>query len=70
MAEFIETMRKLTGGQLQRLSTAVNNEVMHKAFAYFANNGISFDTLAAELRDDFSEEHCVSVNEADSLEFS
>lgn len=63
MAEFIETMRKLTGGQLQRLSTAVNNEVMHKAFAYFANNGISFDTLAAELRDDFSEEHCVSVND-------
>lgn len=36
---------------------------MHKAFAYFANNGISFDTLAAELRDDFSEEHCVSVND-------
>lgn len=63
MAEFIETVRKLTGAQLQSLSTAVNNEVMHRAFAYFANNGISFDTLAAELHDDFSEEHCVSVNE-------
>ena len=56
-------MKKLTGAQLRSLSTAVNNEVMHKAFAYFANNGISFDTLAAELRDDFSEEHCVSVND-------
>ena len=63
MAEFIETVRKLTGAQLQSLSTAVNNEVMHRAFAYFANNGISFDTLAAELHDDFSEGHCVSVNE-------
>ena len=63
MAEFIETVKKLTGAQLRSLSTAVNNEVMHKAFAYFANNGISFDTLAAELRDDFSEEHCVSVND-------
>lgn len=63
MAEFIETVKKLTGAQLSTLSTAVNNEVMHRAFAYFTNNGISFDTLAAELRDDFSEEHCVSVND-------
>lgn len=63
MAEFIEMVKKLTGTQLRNLSTAVNNDVMHKAFAYFANNGISFDTLAAELRDDFSEEHCVSVND-------
>lgn len=63
MDEFIETMKKLTGAQLRNLSTAVNNDVMHKAFVYFANNGISFDTLAAELRDDFSEEHCVSVND-------
>ena len=63
MAEFIETVKKLTGAQLRNLSTAVNNDVMHKAFAYFANNGISFDTLASELRDDFSKEHCVSVND-------
>ncbi len=63
MVEFIEMVKKLTGTQLRNLSNAVNNEVMHKAFAYFANNGISFDTLAAELRDDFSEEHCISVND-------
>ena len=63
MAEFIETVKKLTGKQLQDLSHAVNNENMARAFAYFANNGISFETLAAELRDDFSEEHCVSVND-------
>lgn len=63
MAEFIEMVKKLTGTQLRSLFTAVNNEVMHRAFAYFVNKGISFDTLAAELRDDFSEEHCVSVNE-------
>ena len=63
MAKFIETVEKLTGAQLRNLSTAVNNDVMHEAFAYFANNGISFDTLAAELRDDFSRGHCVSVND-------
>lgn len=63
MADFIETIRNLTGAQLRDLSNAVNNEVMHTAFAYFESNGISFDTLATELRDDFSEEHCVSVND-------
>ncbi len=63
MADFIEVVKNLTGAQLRKLSNTVNNEVMHTAFAYFANNGISFDTLATELRDDFSEEHCVSVND-------
>ena len=36
MAEFIETVKKLTGVQLRNHSAAVNNEVMHKAFAYFS----------------------------------
>lgn len=63
MADFIDTVKNLTGAQLRDLSNAVNNEVMHAAFAYFADSGISFDTLAAELRDDFSEEHCVSAND-------
>lgn len=63
MAEFIEVVKKLTGSQLSQLSSTADNDVMRRAFAYFVNNGISFDTLAAELRDDFSEEHCVSVND-------
>ena len=63
MEEFLETVSNLTGSQLRDLSSVVNNEIMHKAFAYFADNSISFDTLAAELRDDFSEKHCISVND-------
>lgn len=63
MAEFIEVVKKLTGLQLRNLSNVVNSEVMHRAFSYFANNGISFDMLAAEIKDDFSQEHCVSVND-------
>lgn len=63
MATFLEAIRRLTGAQLRTLSTTATNEVVQRAFAYFAKNGISFDTLAAELRDDFSEEHCVSVND-------
>lgn len=63
MAEFLETVSKLTGEQLRRLSGAVDNPTMQKAFAYFKANGISLDTLAQELRDDFAEPHCVSVND-------
>lgn len=63
MAEFIRTVKKLTGTQLRDLCNAVDNDIMHRAFSYFAKNYISFDTLASELRDDFSEEHCVSVND-------
>lgn len=63
MADFIETVSHLSGAKIQELSTATDNPVMQKAFSYFKNNGISSDTLAAELRDDFSEPYCVSVND-------
>lgn len=63
MAEFLETVSRLTGEQLRRLSKAADNPTMQKAFAYFEANGISLDTLAQELRDDFAEPHCVSVND-------
>ena len=63
MAAFLEAVRNLTGCKLQDLSNAVDNDVMRRAFAYFGDNGISFDTLAAELRDDFSQDHCMSVND-------
>lgn len=62
MANFIEVMRELSGARLQKLSASTDNPVMKKAFAYFVKNGISADTLAAELRDDFSESHCIFVN--------
>lgn len=63
MVSFLELIKRLTGAQLRTLSIISTNEVVQQAFAYFAKNGISFDTLAAELRDDFSEGHCVSVND-------
>ena len=63
MAAFIETTKHLTGARLRSLSASANNETIEKAFRYFTDNNISLDMLAAELRDDFSKEHCVSVNE-------
>lgn len=60
---FIKIIHELTGTQLQKLFNTANNKIMQKSLAYFKKKGISFDALAAELRDDFSVDHCVSAND-------
>lgn len=68
MQRIIEMVRSLTGRQIQAIFEQATTEVMRKAQQYFANNGISYDDLAAELRDDFSEEHCISANDEKEVE--
>ena len=68
MEAFIEAVRNLTGFILERISTAIDNPTMQKAYAYFRKKGISFDQLAQELKEDFSEEHCISVNDENEAE--
>lgn len=63
MATFIEVIKKLNGSTIERISTLIENPTMHQVYEYFASTGITFDMLAQELREDFSEEHCVSVND-------
>lgn len=63
MTAFFETVHNLTGAALERIATLIDNPTMHKVYSYFSVNGISFDTLAQELKEDFSPEHCVSVND-------
>lgn len=63
MEAFIDAVRNLTGATLERISAAIDNPTMQKAYAYFRKKGISFDQLAQELREDFSAEHCISAND-------
>lgn len=63
MATFIEVIKKLDGSAIERISTLIDNPTMRQAYDYFLSVGITFDMLAQELREDFSEEHCVSVND-------
>jgi type III restriction enzyme len=63
LGTFIKIIQELTGTQLQKLFNTANNEIMQKSLAYFKKKGVSFDALAAELRDDFSVDHCVSAND-------
>ena len=63
MASFIEAIKNLNSATLERISALIDNPTMHQVYSYFVTKGISFDMLAQELREDFSEEHCVSVND-------
>ncbi len=63
MEKFIETVSELTGSELYRISKLTENDTLKAAYNYFEKNGISFDQLAQELRDDFSEVHCISAND-------
>lgn len=68
MAEFIDEIKKLTGERLKKISETCGNEIIDRAFKYFSAGGISLDTLAAELRDDFSEQNCISANDEKEAE--
>ncbi len=63
MEAFCGEVSRLTGERLGLLREKADSEVMQRAFGYFEKCGISMDALAAELRDDFSRQHCVSVND-------
>lgn len=63
MEKFIESIKILNGTTLEKIADTIDNATMNLAYKYFETKGISFDMLAQELREDFSEEHCVSVND-------
>ena len=63
MSNFQKVIKNLSGEDIERISGLIDNPTMQKAYAYFNNKGISLDALAQELREDFAEEHCVSVND-------
>lgn len=67
-SDIIEMVQSLTGGRIKQLFEQSSSETLAEAHKYFVNNGISYEQLAAELRDDFSEEHCMSANDNQDVE--
>ena len=66
----LQEVSKLTGAKIQQVMDNIRGSVvvMQSAYEYFLGNGISFDQLAQELKDDFSAEHCISANEDGDIE--
>ena len=63
LAEFLEMINSLDGNYLEKFLSTCNLPIMDSVKKYFQRNGITYEMLAAELRDDFSEQHCISVND-------
>jgi type III restriction enzyme len=68
MAAFAVAIGGLTGDELARIASLSTSETMNKAYTYFRDKEISLDTLAQELRNDFSIEHCISANDDSEAE--
>lgn len=70
MAAFISGISALTGTKIQEVFDAIRGQapIMQEAYEYFVKNGISFDQLAQEIKEDFSAIHCISANEDKEIE--
>jgi type III restriction enzyme len=60
---FYELVRTLTGSALERIIKVSPLAEVARMAEYYAAKGIDFDELAQELREDFSPDHCISVND-------
>lgn len=60
---FLDIVSNLTAEELKRISELTENETMRSVWNYFVQNNISFQQLAQELKEEFSEEHCISAND-------
>ena len=70
MAAFISGISALTGTKIQAVFDTIRGQapIMQEAYEYFVKNGISFDQLAQEIKEDFSAIHCISANEDKEIE--
>lgn len=68
MAKIIDMVKSLSGERIKNLFEQSTSETLADAQKYFIKNGISYDELASELKDDFSEEHCISANDNKDVE--
>lgn len=60
---FYELIRTLSGSMLERIVANSPLAEVKRMAEYFASKDIDFDELAQELREDFSADHCISVND-------
>jgi type III restriction enzyme len=67
-SQFIDGIRKLKPSDLKKITSLKTNEVIQRAFKYFETSGITPENLIVELKEDFSEGKCLSVNSKNESE--
>lgn len=65
--EFASSIERLKSSSIERIRN-LGNPVLQKAFLYFDANGITSENLAIELKNDFRNARCISVNSKEESE--
>lgn len=70
MADFIKGIAQLSGDKVREVFDTIRGQapIMQEAYDYFIRNGISFEQLAQEIKEDFSALHCISANNDKEVE--
>ncbi|NLO97920.1 MAG: DEAD/DEAH box helicase family protein, partial [Peptococcaceae bacterium] len=63
MAEFLKAIANLNSQYLQELRDAAVHPTLVRMYQYFESNNISLEALAQELKEEFSKERCISMND-------
>lgn len=66
--QFIEIIRNLKARDLQKIKKGNNNGIITKAFNYFKAEKITLSNIVREIKEDFAENKCLSVNSKDDSE--
>lgn len=66
--KFRDKIKQLKKSDLEKIKSKSKNSALQRAFDYFDKNRISLENLIIELREDFSENKCVSVNSKNESE--
>mgnify|MGYP000362640150 FL=1 len=63
--EFVDGINNLTPVTLNKIRSNATNPIIEKIFNYFDTQNITISNLILELKGDFSEDKCISVNSKD-----
>ncbi|NPA54263.1 MAG: DEAD/DEAH box helicase family protein [Aquificae bacterium] len=59
---FRKKIDSLTEADIEKLRASSSGTVLDKAFTFFKEEGISYDNLIVELKEDFAEEKCILLD--------
>ncbi|KHL91638.1 methylase [Paenibacillus sp. IHB B 3415] len=68
MNAFLEVISNLTIRYLQDLRGTTDNPTLLKMYNYFEENNITYEVLVQELKEEFSNERCISMNDSNEAE--
>lgn len=59
---FVEMIKNLKVDDIEKIVENNNDGIIKVAFNFFKENGITFENLIREIKEDFSQEKCIAIN--------